>query len=63
MSRDAAAEYSTAAYVYSLTSQHKLHSRIGDDIIIILVYNNNILRKSKRLITMFRTDVKHKVML
>jgi len=56
-----AAEYSTLAQVYSLTSRHKLRSRIGDDIIIILVYN--ILRKTKRLLTTYGTDVNHKVML
>jgi hypothetical protein len=57
-----AADYSTLAQVYSLTSRHKLRSRIGDNIIIILVYYN-ILRKTKRLITTFGKDVNHKVML
>jgi hypothetical protein len=56
-----AAEYSTLAQVYSLTLRHKLRSRIGDDIIISLVYN--ILRKTKQLITTFGADVNHKVML
>jgi hypothetical protein len=63
VSRDAAAEYSTAAKVYSASSLHKLRHRIGDD---LLIYTSiyNIIGKTKRLIIItFGTDVNHKVML
>jgi hypothetical protein len=40
-----AAEYSTLAQVYSVTSRHKLHHRIGN--VLIILYHNNIILVEK----------------